>query len=111
MKGKQVSQIHGISEGSIVRVTDVEAGDPEIVSQLQEGVEFEVRTIKQASGFGSKIIVIFHPVEGQGIDSWQNVVASTYENWPNGCSKGLPFDADGHTTKFADKYFDVEVLE
>ena len=111
MKEKEVSQIHGISEGSIVRVTDIEGSDPEIVPQLQEGVTFEVRSIGESPGFGSKISVILDPVEGQGIDKWQSVIASTYEGWPNGCSKGLRFDADGHKTKFADKYVDLEVLE
>lgn len=100
-----MKEIHNISEGSTVEVTDVEGSD--IVSWLEEGVTLEVRNIKKAVA-GPKVTLTLSVVEGQGIPSYRNVVAATYESWPNGCSDGCQFDADGHITNFGNKYFDME---
>jgi len=116
---RKMSEIHNISEGSIVEVTDMsggpstidglQVGKDEIIPQLQEGVRFEVRSIKEKVRT-NKVIVNLFPVEGQGIPTYKSVSAATYESWPNGCSHGHQFDADGHITHYADKYFDVEVI-
>lgn len=122
-----MKEIHGISEGSIVEVTNVagskaidqssdewsgnlELGQDEIIPWLQEGVKLEVRKIKEKIR-GSKVIVTFSVVKGQDIPYYKSVASCTYESWPNGCSHGCHFDADGITTHFSDKYFDVEVVE
>jgi len=115
-----MKEIHGISEGSIIQVTDVsggpttvdglQVGADEIISQVQEGIKFEVRSIREKVR-GSKVTLTLSPVNGQGVDSWKTVVAATYPSWPNGASHGHQFDADGHTTHYSDKYFDAEVLE
>lgn len=109
--------IHGISEGSIVQVTDVsggpttvdglQVGEDEIIPQLQEGARYEVRSISE-SVRGKKVTVNLSPVEGQGIPTYKNISAATYPSWPNGCSHGHRFDADGHITHYGDKYFDME---
>lgn len=118
-----MKEIHGISEGSIVEVTSVahskaidqsdenwtgnlELGEDEIIPWLKEGVRLEVRRIKESIR-GSKITVTMSPVD-EDIPSYQKVVAATYESWPNGVSGGCQFDADGYTTHYSDKYFDVE---
>jgi len=119
-----MKEIHEISEGSIVEVTDVahskaidqsdenmsgnlELGRDEIIPWLQEGVQLEVRSIREAPGYGSKIIVKFSPTSDD-IPSYKCVISSTYESWPNGVSGGCHFDADGYTTHYSDKYFDIQ---
>jgi CRISPR/Cas system-associated protein Cas5 (RAMP superfamily) len=102
-----MDEIHNISEGSIVEVTDVETGANEIFDKLQVGVRYEVRSIKDKVR-SSRVIVKLSPVDGQDIPSYKSIIAATYESWPNGCSAGLRFDADGHITHFGDKYFDVK---
>lgn len=118
--------IHGVSEGDKVRVTDVagskaidqdsdewsgnmELGKDEIIPQVRKGVIFEVRSISRSIRT-EKVLVNLYPVEGQDIPTWKSVHAETYESWPNGVSKGMKFDADGHTTHYSDKFFDVEVV-
>jgi hypothetical protein len=109
-----MKEIHNISEGSTVQVTATSSdafmgvGSDDIVPWLQEGVTLTVQRIKESSGYGSKIIVKLKPVEGQDIPTWKTLIASTYESWPNGVSDGLPFDADGYTTNYGNKYFDIQ---
>ena len=115
------NEIHGIQEGSTVKVTKVsgskaidqdseewsgnlELGRDEIITWLKEGIELKVTSIKERNR-GNRIIVTFKKV-----DDYRTVVASTYESWPNGASKGLHFDADGYTTHYSDKYFDVRQI-
>ena len=115
-----MKEIHGVSEDSIVEVTEVaggptvvdglQVGDDEIFPNLQAGVQYEVRRIKPDIRT-SKVTVTLSPVEGQDVPSYKTIVASTYDSWPNGCSYGLRFDADGCCTHYADKFFDVEVIE
>jgi len=105
-----MSEIHGISEGSIVEVTNVEAPNAEIGESfgwITEGLKLEVKNIREKVR-GSKVMVTFSVVEGQDVPIWQNVTAGTYTNWPNGVTEGCQFNADGfHSNRF-DRFFDVQ---
>jgi len=120
-------EMHGISEGDVVRVTDVssskaidqssdewsgnlELGQDEIIEWLTEGTVLEVRRIKEPIR-GPKYTVVFNASPDDSLPNYRSVVASTYESWPNNASSGYHFDADGHTTHYSDKYFDVALID